>query len=56
MLNNPASDFSTTVSALIVCAFVVSVIRAAFLFSQGFEQGFGSRRHSDLQTIFSSDE
>jgi hypothetical protein len=39
-----------------VCAAVFTVIRAVLLFCQGFDQGFGVRQKSDLQSIFSKDK
>ncbi len=56
MLSQPGNNISTIVGALIVCAFVVSVVRAALLFHRGFEQGFGIRQKSDLQSIFSNEK
>jgi hypothetical protein len=56
MLGQHGSNFSTFAGAVIVCAFVASLIRAALLFGQGFEQGFGVRQKSDLQNLFPRDE
>ena len=55
MLSYPGNKFTAGLGLLIIFAFIVSVIRASLQFVQGFEQGFGFRQKSDLQTIFSKD-
>jgi hypothetical protein len=49
----PGSNFAAFVGAMLVSAFIVSLIRAALLMTQGFEQGFGVRQKSDSQSFFS---
>lgn len=49
------SSLSTALGALIVCAFIVAVVRAALFFTQGVEQGLEVRQKSDLQSLFSKE-
>jgi hypothetical protein len=58
MLSHSVSTFGTIVGAVIVCAFVIAVVRAAILFGQGFEDGFAEHRRpkDNLQSLFSKDD
>ncbi len=56
MLSSNANTFASIVGVVVVCGLAAVAIRGALRFWQGFEQGFGVRLKSDMQTIFSRDE